>query len=364
VRRARTSLLCVAIVMFAVSAHAQDSRPRARLLTVPDAQTLGDNFPVVALATGVSGQAVLSCSIAPDGESECAAVEEAPTNMGFGAAAERIARDWRFAPRTENGQAVASRLRIPLGFQNESDVAVPIGSPIRVVATRGAALPQQAPADFQPPPPDESSELITASACASNRPSDCAPEESAQPPQGDAWSWHYPHQAYNQGLAGRALVSCVVRSNSSVDCAAERDAPIDLGFADAAVAVMEDALLRSAARIQPGMILRSVVTFHMREPGERIQLQSEWEMRRRPREAFYPQEALTHERQGSAILACVIQEDRTVDCSVLSETPAEFGFGLAAVRLRESMQVTEEAFGQPGLSAGDRIRTPITFRTQ
>ena len=100
---ARTALLCAAIASFAASAHAQSSTTRARLLNAPDAQTLIDNFPVIALATGVSGRAVLTCAITPEGESECTAAEETPVGMGFGAAAEQIARDWRFSPSIEDG---------------------------------------------------------------------------------------------------------------------------------------------------------------------------------------------------------------------------------------------------------------------
>src|SRR5574338_1273234 len=104
---------------FLASAQAQDAS-NAHLLTMPDAASLSDHFPAVALARGESGRAVLSCAVAADGSAHCTSVEETPANAGFGAAAASLAQGWRFTPRMENGQAVASTVRIPVSFQNPS----------------------------------------------------------------------------------------------------------------------------------------------------------------------------------------------------------------------------------------------------
>lgn len=348
--------LCCAILLALTSSATAQEATRARLLTVRDARILSDNFPVIALATGVSGRAVLSCAITPEGDSECTAEEETPEGMGFAAAAELIARDWRFSPRVENGQAVATNVRIPIDFQNETDLAAPIDPSIRVIATRGAALPTQPPADFQAPPSDD---MIAISACRVQRGSVC----DADPPatsQTDAWAWRYPAVAHQQERDGRALVSCAVRSDRRIDCAAERETPAGLGFGQAAVVVMQDALAH-AANVEPATIVRSVVTFNTRAPGEPIQLEPEWERHQPVEGRFFPQRALERGQEGRVLLICTIQADRTVDCTALEETPSGFGFGATAVRIKEAMRVTEAAFGLPGLTVGDRRRQMVTF---
>lgn len=151
-----------------------------------------------------------------------------------------------------------------------------------------------------------------------------------------------------------------MRSDQRIDCAAEREMPMDLGFGEAAVAVMRDALAR-AAHVEPGTIVRTVVTFHTRAAGEPVAPESVWERHRPIEGRFFPERALERGREGRVVLMCTIQADRTVDCTVLNETPAGFGFGDTAMRLKGAMRVTEAAFGLPGLAAGDRLRQVMNF---
>ena len=113
----RSLLAATLAIALLTPARAQETS-RARLLTVPDATALSDHFPVVALARGVSGRVVLACDIAVDGSSTCNTAEETPAGMGFSAAAEALAAEWRFEPRVESGVAVASTSRIPVVFTN------------------------------------------------------------------------------------------------------------------------------------------------------------------------------------------------------------------------------------------------------
>jgi protein TonB len=47
----------------------------------------------------------------------------------------------------------------------------------------------------------------------------------------------------------------------------------------------------------------------------------------------YPERALSRNvRRGSVVLSCRFEASVAVECSVVSETPAEMGFGAAALR--------------------------------
>jgi TonB family protein len=75
-------------------------------------------YPSVAQEQGMGGRVTLECPIDEDGRLACAVTEEAPANMGFGAAALRMSQDWRIAPRTRDGVSTAGgRIRRTLVFE-------------------------------------------------------------------------------------------------------------------------------------------------------------------------------------------------------------------------------------------------------
>jgi TonB family protein len=75
----------------------------------------------------------------------------------------------------------------------------------------------------------------------------------------------------------------------------------------------------------------------------------------------YPADALKADLDGAATLACAVSlEGRLTDCKVADETPAQAGFGEAALKLSERFQLKPMSRdGQP--VAGGRIRIPIRF---
>lgn len=84
----------------------------------PSASQMERAYPRGAAADGVSGRAVLNCSVLASGEvANCTVTSETPQGEGFGRAALSLSRYFRLSPRTVDGQAVeGSRVNIPLTF--------------------------------------------------------------------------------------------------------------------------------------------------------------------------------------------------------------------------------------------------------
>lgn len=77
-------------------------------------------------------------------------------------------------------------------------------------------------------------------------------------------------------------------------------------------------------------------------------------------EHYYPQRAYRLEVRGEAVLDCVIAADGTLSCSVAWESPADQGFGAAALAI--SKLYRHRATTREGLTvAGRKVVLPIMF---
>jgi protein TonB len=76
---------------------------------------------------------------------------------------------------------------------------------------------------------------------------------------------------------------------------------------------------------------------------------------------YYPERARERGREGLAQLDCVVRVDGRLDCTVVSETPANWRFGEAALRIsRDYRMVPATRDGVP-VEAAYRMRVPFNL---
>jgi protein TonB len=72
-------------------------------------------YPAMALRREIEGDVQLNCLVTLTGALQCSVASETPANWGFGAAAIRIAHDYRMVPAMRDGAPVEARysMRVP-----------------------------------------------------------------------------------------------------------------------------------------------------------------------------------------------------------------------------------------------------------
>lgn len=78
--------------------------------------------------------------------------------------------------------------------------------------------------------------------------------------------------------------------------------------------------------------------------------------------SLYPSEAARLGAHGRVVMDCIVAEDGRLDCAVVWEFPAGFGFGEASLNVVRRFRIAPEtADGTP--TAGARVRRTIRWRT-
>ena len=304
----------------------QDSGPD--WVRKPSSDDLMAAWPTSALNRGKSGKATLVCQTNIRGGLEnCRVEDETPPGEGFGAAALLLAPSFQMKPQIKDGKPQTSSVRIPISFASSGGDGG-LGGP-------------------------SVSMLIS-------------------PPWKSAPSFADMAAAWPKGATGvkeaRVSMRCrITKENRLSLCDVLTENPRAKGFGASARKLSPLFELAVDPRTMGGkkdIYVNIAVSFVDPEtPGARTVAHPKWikgpDMRQL---AIFPDEAAQKGlTKGLGVADCAVAANGSlIDCKVSREDPVGLGFGPAAVRVAEVMQMspwTED--GRP--VDGARIKLPIRF---
>lgn len=86
-----------------------------------------------------------------------------------------------------------------------------------------------------------------------------------------------------------------------------------------------------------------------------------WARRPSNLSSYYPPRALRFERDGLAVLDCIVRASGALDCRVASETPAGWGFGDAALRIAAAHRMIPATRDGTAVEGRYTMRVPFSL---
>lgn len=307
-------------------------------LKQPTPGELNAVWPAKALRDGVSGRAVISCKAAISGALEqCSVKEESPVGLGFGNAALLLAPAFRMKPAMKDGKPIASSITVPIDFANRRAPAATATGSLLTAPIKGATILPGAPFDRVPSYAD-----VVA-----------------------AW----PAGVSASMTDGKAAMRCRLRETGLIDDCSftfvssprlERPAR-DLAKAFH-VRLGDDVDRQDLARVYVSVPIQFISPARA-SPARRI-THAVWvgALDEVAVAKLYPAEAARQGvKSGRGVVECTVGDDGgLVGCKTTSETPANLGFGRAALDIAAMMKMT--LWGDDGLpTVGGTVSLPLVI---
>lgn len=291
----------------------------------PTASQLNAAWPVKAMQAGIGGLAIIGCKVTISGALEqCIVIQEKPADVGFGAAALLLAPAFQMKPAMKDGKPVASKVSVPISFNN------PNGS------VRSNPMP--------------AIRVLT------KPPFDRAPSYADVV---GAWPAGGPESAAD----GKAAMRCRLRVTGLID---------DCDFTFVSSPRFERPARELAKKfhvtVGPEITSKDISGVYVAVPIQfvsparanptRSVTHAVWVSG--PVAGAYPTEADKQGiKSGRGTVACTVGANGGLtDCQVVSEAPEKLGFGPAAVEMASTMKMG--VWGDDGLpTAGASVRLPL-----
>jgi TonB family protein len=296
-------------------------------LRLPKPDELRNYMPVGAMHTG--GRVVLHCIVTDRGLMDsCKTSQETPPGNEIGSAALAMTSLFVMRPMTIDGLPVGgSEINIPVKF--EGSAAGPTNDVIHVVS----AAPW-----YETPTLDQ----VQAA---------------------------FPKEAIGKIASGHVVLRCSLNPDGRLEfCDRLSEEPAGAGFGRAAEALVKDFKVITDPKVHHYQDYRIDVPFDFRDPSQPtppLEIHSPlWLRRVNPDRAaaLYPAAAMERYKSGTATLECAVAHSGVLtDCQVESESPADVGFGDAALKMAPDMAMN------PWTSQGtplDGLKVRVPFRME
>jgi TonB family protein len=295
----------------------------------PSAGDMRAALPKLAQESGVPGRAVLVCGVTVEGLlKNCDVALERPAGYGFGAAALKLAEQFRMKPAMRGGRPVEDEVSVPVVFPAYANDAGAI-----------AGLIRDPPWDSAPTAAD----LLAA----------------------------FPAEAGD--LAdGQIVLRCGIAGNGALTaCKAISEAPEGKGLAKAALGLAPRFKVRMSAAGSLDLTKYAIdVPIHFRNPAKpdgRVIDRPTWTEMINPAvmTSLYPAAAAKAAvKTGVGEINCAVDaRGKFSDCKITREQPTDLGFGAAALAVAEIMAMnpwTKDGDPVDGL----RFTLPVRFKWQ
>ena len=172
----------------------------------------------------------------------------------------------------------------------------------------------------------------------------------------------YPKAAFERKISGQATLDCTAdQDGREVDCKIVDEDPVGMGFGDAAMALVTKERVKTRDALGASIVGKRFESgFSFLAPGD-----SNPDWVRKPTAddlaAAFPIKALKSARAGRAVIRCQVTVDGFLDrCTVLAESPVDFGFGSAALQLAPQFKMSPKIRGGKPVAGGD-VTIPINW---
>lgn len=330
-----------------------DSQPRQAWRAAPSQADVLAAYPPSARERGVEGLVRLDCMADAAGQlNGCRVVAESVKGEGFGAAALGLTKAFRLPPREVASAPPASRggigaamlggLAKPSRLPASNAVAepVPVGLTIAFEAqvgapqwTRGQYLPAALASDGKSTVRGEARARCSVGASGGLEMCEMLRVEPADPAV---------EREARKGLDTLKVQLWTDEGRPTIGASVVFDVPVGQFKLPSIIAAEVD-----LPRVGPGVVDYQPL-IHLADPGPD-------DMSR-----YYPERAQRMEVQGKVELSCANVVRRNPNgCTVVSETPLEYGFGDAALKMSRLFRFSPETID--GVPTDEPIQIPVAF---
>lgn len=292
----------------------------------PSGEQMRAALPKLAQESGVPGRALINCGVTIEGLLEnCRVAWERPAGYGFGAAALKLADQFRMKPATRGGRPMEDEVSIPVVFQAYASDANAIAGLIRDPPWDAVPLAVDMAAAF----PAEAGDLTE----------------------------------------GQVALRCGIAADGALTaCKTITEAPEEKGLGNAALTMATRFKVRMSAAGTLDLTKYAIdVPFHFRNPAKpdgRSLDRPTWTAMVNPAimTSLYPVAAAKADvKTGLGEVNCAVDaQGKFSDCKVVREQPADLGFGAAALAVAQIMAMNPWTKGGDPVD-GLRFTLPVRF---